>query len=111
MDERSGHQELCGSGRCSVIPYVHRRTELYCIGLPCLSLFFFPDPCEVVPARAFYSSRLTGGLGVGQTLCCRTERLGVANDVFNDVGMTSLVACHPALGQWYARGTVASLGL
>jgi hypothetical protein len=120
MDERSGHQELCGSGRWSVIPYVHRRTKLYCIGLPCLSLFFFPDPCEVVPARAFYITRLgsynesrglTGGLGVGQTLCCRAERLGVANDVFNDVGMTGLVACHPALGQWYARGTIASLGL
>jgi hypothetical protein len=42
MDESGGHQDLHGSGRWSVIPYVHRRTELYCTSLPCLSLFFFP---------------------------------------------------------------------
>jgi hypothetical protein len=30
MDERSGHEDLHGSGRWSIIPYVHGRTELYC---------------------------------------------------------------------------------
>jgi hypothetical protein len=30
MDERSGHEDLCGSGHRSVIPYVHERMELYC---------------------------------------------------------------------------------
>jgi hypothetical protein len=30
MDERDGHEDLRGSGRRSVIPYIHRRTELYC---------------------------------------------------------------------------------
>jgi hypothetical protein len=30
MDERSGHEDLRGSDRRSVIPYVHGRTELYC---------------------------------------------------------------------------------
>jgi hypothetical protein len=30
MDERGGHEDLRGSGRRSVIPYVHGRTELYC---------------------------------------------------------------------------------
>jgi hypothetical protein len=30
MDERGGHEDLCGSGRWSVIPYVHGTTELYC---------------------------------------------------------------------------------
>jgi hypothetical protein len=40
MDERGGHEDLCGSGRRSVIPYVHGRTELYCSSLPCLSLPF-----------------------------------------------------------------------
>jgi hypothetical protein len=30
LGERSGHSDLCGLGRLSVIPYVHRRTELYC---------------------------------------------------------------------------------
>jgi hypothetical protein len=25
----------------------------------------------------------------------------VANDVFNGMGMSGLVACHPTLGQWY----------
>jgi hypothetical protein len=48
MGERSGHQDLCGSGRQSVIPYVHGRTELYCISLPCLSNF--SNPCEVTSA-------------------------------------------------------------
>jgi hypothetical protein len=30
MDERGGHEDLRGSDRLSVIPYVHGRTELYC---------------------------------------------------------------------------------
>jgi hypothetical protein len=61
MDECGGHEDLCGSGYQSVIPYVHRRTGLYCSSLSCLSLPICPsvltDPCEVAPARAFYSSR------------------------------------------------------
>jgi hypothetical protein len=82
MNERSGHQDLRGSGPRSVIPYVYRRTELYCISLPCLSIF--SNPCEVASARVFYSSRSDsyngsrgpiGGLRVGQTLCCRTQWL------------------------------------
>jgi hypothetical protein len=40
MDERGGYEDLCGSDRRSVIPYVYRRTELYCSSLPCLSLPF-----------------------------------------------------------------------
>jgi hypothetical protein len=98
IDKRGGHEDLRGSDRWSVIPYVHERTELYCSSLSCLcepEPFLFPtDHCEVAPARALYSSRLgsynesrgpTGGLGVGQTLCCRAQRLGVANDVLHDV--------------------------
>jgi hypothetical protein len=38
MDECGEHEDLCGSGRRSVIPYVHGRTELYCSSLPYLSL-------------------------------------------------------------------------
>jgi hypothetical protein len=30
IDEHSGHKDLYGSGRQSVILYVHERTELYC---------------------------------------------------------------------------------
>jgi hypothetical protein len=30
LGERGGHGDLRGSGRLSVIPYVYRRTELYC---------------------------------------------------------------------------------
>jgi hypothetical protein len=30
MNERGGHRDLRGSGRRSVIPYVHMRMELYC---------------------------------------------------------------------------------
>jgi hypothetical protein len=42
IDERDEHEDLRGSGRRSVIIYVHRRTELYCSSLPCLSLPFCP---------------------------------------------------------------------
>jgi hypothetical protein len=28
MDERGGHEDLCGSGRQSVMPYVHGRTKV-----------------------------------------------------------------------------------
>jgi hypothetical protein len=42
MDERGGHEDLRGSGRRSVIPYVHGRIELYCSSLPCLSLPLCP---------------------------------------------------------------------
>jgi hypothetical protein len=33
MDEHGGHKDLRGSGRRSVIPYVHGTTELYCSSL------------------------------------------------------------------------------
>jgi hypothetical protein len=56
MDERGGREDLRSSDRQSVIPYVHGRTELYCSSLyepeP-----FFPDPCEEVSTRSFYTSR------------------------------------------------------
>jgi hypothetical protein len=64
MDERTGHNDLRGSGHQSVIPYVHGRTELHCSSLPCLSLFFFAHPCEVASTRAFYSSRLGSYIGI-----------------------------------------------
>jgi hypothetical protein len=51
MDERGGHEDLHGSGRWSVIPYVHGKTELYCSSL------YEPDPLEVASTQAFYSSR------------------------------------------------------
>jgi hypothetical protein len=41
IDERGGHEDLYGSGRRSVIPYVHERTELYCSNMPCL---YEPEP-------------------------------------------------------------------
>jgi hypothetical protein len=44
MDEHDGYEDLHGSGRQSVIPYVHGRTELYCSSLPYLSLPFFDRP-------------------------------------------------------------------
>jgi hypothetical protein len=44
MIECGGYKDLRGSGRRSVIPYVHRRTELYCSSLPCMSLPFLPAP-------------------------------------------------------------------
>jgi hypothetical protein len=40
MDEHGEHEDLCGLDYRSGIPYVHRRTKLYCSILPCLSLPF-----------------------------------------------------------------------
>jgi hypothetical protein len=39
IDERGGHEDLCGLDRWSVIPYIHGRMKLYCSSMPCLSLF------------------------------------------------------------------------
>jgi hypothetical protein len=44
MDERGGHEDLRGSSRRSVIPYVHRRTELYCSSLSFSSANLFLTP-------------------------------------------------------------------
>jgi hypothetical protein len=41
MGERGGHEDLHGSGRHSVIPYVHGRIELYCSNLYESEPFFF----------------------------------------------------------------------
>jgi hypothetical protein len=78
IDERGGHKNLCGSGRRSVIPYVHGRTELYYSSLPSLcEPKPFSDMYEVTHVRAFYCSRSDsynksrcpiGGLGAGQTI-------------------------------------------
>jgi hypothetical protein len=59
IDARGVHEDLRGSGRQSVIPYIHERTVLYCSSLSylCEPEPFSPDPCEVAHARAFYSSR------------------------------------------------------
>jgi hypothetical protein len=87
MDERGEHEDLRGSGRRSVIPYVHRKTRVVLLN-PALSEPFlfstagldrpiFPVPCEEVPTRSFYSSRTgsynetrgpTGGPEVVETL-------------------------------------------
>jgi hypothetical protein len=45
MDEYDGHEDLRGSGRWSVIPYVHRRTELYCSSL------YEPEPFFPTPLK------------------------------------------------------------
>jgi hypothetical protein len=33
MDEHGEHEDLCGSDRRSIIPYVHGRMKLYCSSL------------------------------------------------------------------------------
>jgi hypothetical protein len=61
MDEHSGLEGLRGSGHRSIIPYVHRRTELYCPSLYEPEPFPFSDLFEVAPTRTFYSS-MSGSL-------------------------------------------------
>jgi hypothetical protein len=46
MDERGGHEDLHGSGRRSVIPYVHGRSELYCSSLYEPEPFLFSTPMK-----------------------------------------------------------------
>jgi hypothetical protein len=53
MDEHGGYEDLRGSGRRSVIPYVHGRAELYCTSLPCLSLLFSSAPVKWRPPEPF----------------------------------------------------------
>jgi hypothetical protein len=57
MDECGEHEDLLGLGHRSVIPYIHRRTELYYSNLYEPEPFLFFYPFEEAPARAFYSSR------------------------------------------------------
>jgi hypothetical protein len=74
-----------------------------------LSLFSWPiDPCEVASTRDFYSLRSDSynesqgpisDLGAGKTVCCRAQRLGVANDVFNGVSSVESF-CLIALLHW-----------
>jgi hypothetical protein len=44
MDERGEHEDLRGFSRRSVIPYVHKRIELYCSSMYELETFFFLPP-------------------------------------------------------------------
>jgi hypothetical protein len=55
MNECGGHKDLHGSGRRSVIPYIHERTKLYCSSLYESEPFF--DLLKEVSTRSFYSSR------------------------------------------------------
>jgi hypothetical protein len=89
MDERDGYEDLRGSDRRSVMPYVHGRMELYCSSLPYL--------CELEPFSSLDRplSPPISGLGAGQTPCCRAQRLGVANDVLygaSNVDSSCLIA-------------------
>jgi hypothetical protein len=111
LGSHSGHSDLCGSGRLSIIPYVHGRTELYC-AQACLAwaFSFFLTPWKWRPPEPFIAQ---GRVVYNEpprpdrwprgrcNLHCRAQRLGVANDVFNDVGTLGLVACHPAFSHRY----------
>jgi hypothetical protein len=64
IDERGGHKDLHGLDRRSIIPYINKRTELYCSSMPCLTmcplLIGLDRPSnlhEVTHVRTFYSSR------------------------------------------------------
>jgi hypothetical protein len=46
MDERGGYENLRGSDRWSVIPYVQKRTESYYLSLPSLSMPISPPPLK-----------------------------------------------------------------
>jgi hypothetical protein len=73
-----------------------------------VSLGIFFDPCEVTFTRVFYSSSSasynefqgpTCGLETGKTLWVGRQWPGVANNIFNDVSTSGLVACFTTLSQ------------
>jgi hypothetical protein len=70
MDERGGHEDLRGSGRRSVIPYVHERIGLYCSSLSCLSLTLCPPPVKWRLPESFIAQ--------GQTVIMRPRARQVA---------------------------------
>jgi hypothetical protein len=45
MDECGGHEDLHGSGRWTVVPYIHGRTERYCSSL------YEPEPFFLAPVK------------------------------------------------------------
>jgi hypothetical protein len=75
MDEHGRHKDLCDSSHRSVIPYVHRRTELYCSSLYEPEPFLFsahlkwrlPEPF-ITQGQVVYNEPQgpTGGPGVGK---------------------------------------------
>jgi hypothetical protein len=91
MEEHGGNEDLCASGRQSVIPYVHGRVCCIAVCVHCSShelnlprralsgLRGVKRTCLVLASiRAFYSSRPdnynetqgpTGGPRAGKTLC------------------------------------------
>jgi hypothetical protein len=101
IDERGGHKDLRGSGHRNGIPYVHRRTELYCSSLPYLSMPFFPlvltDLFSTPVKRCLPGPFIAQGRIVIMRLGARqvaprwlkpytaSRALGVANDVLHDV--------------------------
>jgi hypothetical protein len=51
IDERDEHEDLHGSSYRSVIPYIHRRTGLYCLSLLCLcepEAYLFPASTPIL---------------------------------------------------------------
>jgi hypothetical protein len=85
MKKHGGYENLCGSDRRSIIPYVHGRMgvilQCYVEALVSLSSIEIQrTPLVLTSVWTFYSSRpdsynetqgLTGGLGAGKTLCSR----------------------------------------
>jgi hypothetical protein len=95
MDEHGGYEDLRGSGRRSVIPYVHRRIELYCSSLSCLSLSFRPPSVKMYLPGPFIAQGqvITMRSGARQVASrwlkpYTTSRvIGVANDILHDVSI------------------------
>jgi hypothetical protein len=75
IDERGGHEDLCGSDHQSIVPYVHGTTGLYCSSLPCLCevesffltpvMWHLPGPF-IAQGRAVTMSHEAGQVASGQ---------------------------------------------
>jgi hypothetical protein len=93
MDEHSGHEDLRGSDRRSVIPYVNGRTELYCSSLYEPKPFLFPTPVKrCLPGPFIAQGRVVTMRPGARQVAPRwlkpyttSRALGVANDVLHVV--------------------------
>jgi hypothetical protein len=106
IDERSEHKDLRGSDRRSVIPYSHGRMGLYCPCEPEPFMFLtprkwrLPEPC-IAQGQAVTTSPKARQVASEQVkpYAIGTHWPGVANDVFDGVGVPDLVACLTTLDQ------------
>jgi hypothetical protein len=123
IDEHDEHQDLRGLGCQSVIPTSMKEWSCMAQVWPCLyepEPFFFLTPVKwhlpkpfIAQVRVVTTSLKARQVALGQVKPNTIGRQwpGVAYDVFNGVGTSSLVACSTALGQQHVTALLCHCAL